>query len=154
MPASTNYLAEGTVVDVDMEEVPTWREQGSIGENQPAIGEQLSEVQRRQLERFLKGYSDIMQNQPGRTNLAEHGVNTRLAWPIKQPPYRLPYAYRQQVQEELKEVLVNGIIEESGSEWASPMALVHKKRWVFEAVCGLSEAEWGVTARSEPYASN
>ena len=127
VPVSTNYWAEETVVDVDGEEVLTWREQGSIGEDQPAIGEQLSEVQRQQLEGLLRGYSDIMLNPPGRTNLAEHDVETGSARPIKQPPYRLPYAYRQEVQEELEEMLENGIIEESGSEWASPMVLVHKK---------------------------
>ena len=82
VPVSTNYWAEEVVVNIDREEVLTWREQGSIGEDQPAIGEQLSEVQRQQLEGLLRGYSDIMQNQPGRTNLAEHDVETGSARPI------------------------------------------------------------------------
>ena len=63
VPASTNYWAEETV-DVDREEVLTWKEQGDVGEDQPVIGEQLSEVQRRQLEGLLKGYSDVMRVEP------------------------------------------------------------------------------------------
>ena len=46
---------------------------------------------------------------------------------IKQPPYRIPYAYREEVKQELKEMLNAGIIEESNSEWASPIVLVRKK---------------------------
>ena len=49
------------------------------------------------------------------------------ASPIKQPPYRIPYAYREEVKQELKEMLNAGIIEESNSEWASPIVLVRKK---------------------------
>ena len=148
VPASTNYWAEETV-DVDREEVLTWKEQGDVGEDQPVIGEQLSEVQRHQLEGLLKGYSDVMRSHPGRTNLEEHDVDTGSARPVKQPPYRLPYAYRQQVQEELADMLESGIIEESSSEWASPIVLVHKK-----AMCGLSEAEWDVAAGSVPDATD
>ena len=45
---------------------------------------------------------------------------------IKQPPYHLPHAYHEQVQEQL-EMLESGIIDESTSEWASPIVIVHKK---------------------------
>jgi len=39
----------------------------------------------------------------------------------------LPYTYRQSVKEELDEMLENGIIEPSTSEWSAPIVLVRKK---------------------------
>ena len=46
------------------------------------------------------------------------------ARPVRQPPYRLPHAYRHEVLKELEEMEESGVIE---SEWASPMVLVKKK---------------------------
>ena len=46
---------------------------------------------------------------------------------LKQPPYRLPHAYRDEVLKELAEMEKEGVIEPSMSEWASPMVLVKKK---------------------------
>ena len=42
-------------------------------------------------------------------------------------PYRLPQAYRKAVKDELDEMLDNGIIEPSRSEWSFPIVLVPKK---------------------------
>jgi len=70
-----------------------------------------------------------MSDQPGRTNLAEHQVETGSACAVHVylPPYRLPYAYRESVQKELQEMQQHGIIEPSTSERASPVVLVKKK---------------------------
>ena len=43
------------------------------------------------------------------------------------PPYRLPQAMKETLQEEIKEMLKHKIIEPSKSEWASPVILVSKK---------------------------
>ena len=37
------------------------------------------------------------------------------------------YAYREELQKELSEMLKAGIVEESQSEWSSPIVLVWKK---------------------------
>ena len=47
--------------------------------------------------------------------------------PIRQKPYGIPQAYKEKVMEELEEMEKNGIIEQSDSEWASPMVIVTKK---------------------------
>ena len=56
----------------------------------------------------------------------EHGIDTGTANPIRLPPYRLPHAYRETVQKELKEMMESGTIEKSSSEWAAPIVLVVK----------------------------
>ena len=68
-----------------------------------------------------------MKNEPGRTTFAEHRIETGDARPIRLPPYRLPYAYKDEVLKDLREMQENGIIEPSTSEWSSPIVLVKKK---------------------------
>ena len=46
---------------------------------------------------------------------------------MKQRPYRLPHAYWEEVKQELKAMLAEGVIEPSQSDWASPIVLVRKK---------------------------
>ena len=46
---------------------------------------------------------------------------------MKQRPYRLPHAYWEEVKQELKAMLVEGVIEPSQSDWASPVVLIRKK---------------------------
>ena len=52
---------------------------------------------------------------------------TGTAKPIRLPAYRLPHAYRDEVKKELDEMLRNGVIEPSNSEWSAPIVLVPKK---------------------------
>jgi len=49
------------------------------------------------------------------------------ATPTRLPPYRIPHAYREDVQHELMEMLDHGVIERSSSDWASPLVAVKKK---------------------------
>ena len=103
----------------------TWNEDSECN-NQPAIGEQLSEEQRVELSRLLEGFSDVIRNSPGRTNLVEHNL-TGDAHAVKLPPYRLPQAYRDTVKKELDQMLEQGIIESATSAWSAPIVLVKKK---------------------------
>ena len=96
------------------------------GENL-CTGRHLNDGQLRELQNLLNQYSDVMQTKPGRTHLAEHNIETGAARPVKQPPYRLPHAYQDEVLKELAEMEKEGVIESSMSEWASPMVLVKKK---------------------------
>ena len=64
---------------------------------------------------------------PAFTTLAEHKIKTGQAKPVRQPPYRLPHAYRDVVKEELHFMQENGIIEPSTRDWAAPIVLVGKK---------------------------
>ena len=75
----------------------------------------------------LQEFTDMIKSEPGRTMLAEHRIETGDARPIRQPPYRLPYAYKDEVLRDLKEIQEKGIIEPSASEWSSPIVLVKKK---------------------------
>ena len=62
--------------------------------------------------------------QPGKTHLIEYRINTG---PVHQRAYRIPPALKTEVVEQLKEVLDAGKLEESTSEWSSPIVVVKKK---------------------------
>ncbi len=66
-------------------------------------------------------------NQPGCTSLAEHKIEMGLARLVRLSLYRIPQAYRAEVEKELKEMLSQGITKSSYSEWAAPIVLVKKK---------------------------
>ena len=76
---------------------------------------------------MLNEFADVVQNKPGLTALMEHRIDTGTANLVRLSPHRLPHAYREIVQSELKEMLEGGIIDKSSSEWASPIVLVRKK---------------------------
>ena len=54
-------------------------------------------------------------------------TNTTDQQPIRQRSYRIPLAIKRDVIKELQEMKDDGIVEESTSEWASPLVIVKKK---------------------------
>ena len=124
----SSFLVDDTVeASVERElsdEILSWNSQQT---GQPKIGEQLSAIQQSDLQKLLDEFTDVLQFKPGRTTMVEHTINTRTARPVHLPPYRVPHAYREMVELELKEMLDSGIIEPSASQWSAPMVLVKKK---------------------------
>ncbi|GBM26305.1 hypothetical protein AVEN_222028-1 [Araneus ventricosus] len=59
--------------------------------------------------------------------MTQHRINTGDYPPIKQYPRRLPLARKEEAEHLVKEMVDNGIIEESSGPWASPIVLVKKK---------------------------
>ncbi|GBM26318.1 Retrovirus-related Pol polyprotein from transposon 297 [Araneus ventricosus] len=59
--------------------------------------------------------------------MTQHRINTGDHPPIKQYPRRLPLARKEEADNLVKEMVDNGIIEESSGPWASPIVLVKKK---------------------------
>ncbi|GFX08585.1 uncharacterized protein TNCV_4170841 [Trichonephila clavipes] len=55
--------------------------------------------------------------------------------PVCQPPGRLAFTERQEVNKQIEEWLNEGIIRPSSSEYANPIVMVKKKDgWIFENV--------------------
>ncbi|GFV15318.1 retrovirus-related Pol polyprotein from transposon 17.6 [Trichonephila clavipes] len=63
----------------------------------------------------------------GRRRLTKHRIDTGEHPPIKQHPRRLPFAKQEEVQNLIKDMKSNDVIEPSSSPWASPIILVRKK---------------------------
>ena len=109
----------------DGEDIPDYKEQD--GDQVYAMGEQLRAQQKTRLKFLLRDFADTLRSVPGQTTITDHkielvgpGSATRL------PPYKVPYAFRAEVQLELQHMLETGIIQPSKSEWASPLVIVKK----------------------------
>nr|XP_034325193.1 uncharacterized protein LOC117689193 [Crassostrea gigas] len=77
------------------------------------IAETLSIEQRRELEEYLKEYSAVLTNVPGRTSVLKHSVITTSDIPVRQKPYQIPHALRYEVKKELMAMVEAGTVEPS-----------------------------------------
>ena len=75
----------------------------------------------------LLSFSDVFEESLGHINVMQHKIDTRAALPIRQYPRRLPYAYRQEINNQVADMLHQGFIQPSSSPWASPFVLVKKR---------------------------
>ena len=91
------------------------------------MGEQLRDDERAGMTEMLDQFADVLRHKPGLTSLTEHSIDTGAARPVRLPPYRVPHAYRDSIQQELRDMLDNGIIEPSTSAWSAPIVPVKKK---------------------------
>ncbi len=108
-------------------------------------GDHLSPSQLTDVARLQKEFADVFSPLPGRTNLIQHHIETEPGIVVRSWPYRLPEHKKKVVQSELEAMLEMGVIEESHSDWASPIVLVPKTDG--SVLCGLSQGECGVEVR-------
>ena len=124
-PVAVNLWAEGEAPGPDPDEIVLWKDEPALQE--AAVSEKLSEIQQEQLQGLLEEYHDVLRGAPGRTDMAEHVIDTGDSRPIRLHPYRVPHAYRGEVERQVTEMLEEGVIEPSTSDWAAPIVLVRKK---------------------------
>lgn len=108
----------------DEEDIPDWNDTEGGQANK---GTQLDSRQAHELDMLLGNFESLFTALPAHTTIAEHCIPTRDARPVRLPPYRLPHAFRDQVKEELDDMLVHGFIEHSKSNWYFPLVPVKKK---------------------------
>ncbi|GBN05127.1 Retrovirus-related Pol polyprotein from transposon 17.6 [Araneus ventricosus] len=92
--------------------------------------EGLNEEQRTAVKELLQEFQSLFSTNDsdvGRCNMTQHRINTGNYPPIKQYQRRLPLAKKEEAERLVKEMVDNGIIEESSGPWASPIVLVKKK---------------------------
>lgn len=69
----------------------------------------------------------LEENERGETDLVEMEIHTGDAPPRKVPARRMPFAVRQEVAKQLRNMQDTAVIEPSCSPWASPVVMVRKK---------------------------
>ncbi|GFN96040.1 Zinc finger protein [Plakobranchus ocellatus] len=114
--------------DNDCEALPElggWGSEETV--NDLKYGDELTLDQRRQLEEVAVTYSSIFSNHPGTASTEEHCIELTSSIPVLQHPYPVPYAMRQTLRDELREMEDLGVIRKSSSPYASPVVVVKKK---------------------------
>ena len=92
--------------------------------------ELLTVEQTKELHSFLGQHHSafcLEEQEWGETDLVEMEIHTKDADPKKVPARRMPFAVRQEVARQLREMQHNGVIQPSSSPWVSPVVMVRKK---------------------------
>ena len=90
----------------------------------------LSQDEFTQLSSLLSEYAELFALDDmdlGSTDVIRHSIETGDRGPIRQPPRRIPYAFRGKVEELVDDMLARGVIQPSKSPWSSPIVLVAKR---------------------------
>ena len=98
----------------------------------------LSPMQKQQLLSLLSEFSDIFApdpKKPSQTDLVNHKITVNTSNPIYMKPRRIPLAWEKEVDDQVKEMFRNNIIQESSSPWNAPILLVKKKDQTVRFVC-------------------
>ena len=106
------------------------------------FGENLTHLEKNALSNLISGYRDIFAinpKKPSRTNLLSHEIITTNVKPMYGKPRRIPLAWENEGDTQVKEMLRNHIIRESKSPWNAPILLVKKKDQTVGFVCDFRE---------------
>lgn len=89
----------------------------------------LNEKEKTELKKFLclNEACFARPGEVGRTNMGTHKIQLKDDKPIREPPRRIPLYKRKALQEEVKKLEKNGLIEKSMSPWSSQTVMVQKK---------------------------
>jgi hypothetical protein len=79
------------------------------------------------LRRYAHVFHDSESNEFKATDLVEHQIVLEDTKPIRRPQYKTPFALRQEMKNQVENILAKGIIRESTSPWSAPAILVPKK---------------------------
>jgi len=90
----------------------------------------LDQSQQQQLDRLLENNKGLFYREGDllpQTDVVEHCIDTGDATPIKQRFYRTSQVEQTFIENEIRRMLVDGLIREAQGPWASPVVLVKKK---------------------------
>ena len=130
-PSEINQPAVRTIsASQDCEDV-SWQRVRRQKKLRQLLGEpDLPSIEKDTLLAFLVDHHhafSLEDGERGETNLIQMEIETGDAYPKRQPARRLPFALRQEVSRQLREMQSQGVIQPSKSPWASPVVLVKKK---------------------------
>ena len=121
-----------TIAEISEDEVKqTTRENIVLGEDVPVH-------ERKKITDLIYEFRDVFADNPKnpkRVNNTTHKIITPNTHPVCRKPYPIPYAHREEVDKQVKEMLANDIIRPSKSPWNAPVILVRKKDNSLRFVC-------------------
>ena len=112
-------------------------EQSSITTANVTHGD-LSADEKTSLLSLISKYNNIFAENPKKPTLVknvEHRIITEDAQPVSRKSHRIPYAWNDEINKQIQQMLENDIIRPSSSPWNAPVILVKKKDNTMRFVC-------------------
>jgi hypothetical protein len=94
----------------------------------------INSHQRGKLERLIHKYPDVLSRRLGHTHLLKYDIQLLDETPVWLPPYRLAPPKMKFLREHIQQLLKDGVIEPSCSNYSSPMFLVPKVGGTYRVV--------------------
>ena len=119
--SSTAPPNEAVVCDLTVETDPAARNNALLQKLDMKI-DHLTPEEQKPLTDLILTYSNVFAldaTELGTTDVVSHTINTGDHTPLKQPLRRTPFALREKVDELVREMLSQGVIQQSKSPWAS-----------------------------------
>ena len=88
---------------------------------------------------ILQKYEELYNEEMRITNVYEHSLKVNEDMPYNSRTYPIPYMYRKQVAKEIDEMLKQGIIERSTTNFINPIVVVKKKMKLYDFVLMLEK---------------
>ena len=92
------------------------------------ISKELTQEQTDSLNQLLMEFNETFSDVPGVTQMVRFEIDTGDSKPISTKPYPIPHKFREETDKEITQLLDDGIIVESDSEWCSPVVVRQKFR--------------------------
>jgi hypothetical protein len=96
------------------------------GHSAPVISDDLPREKVAEVNKLLDSFSDVLSVVPGHTSTVIHKINLNTTAPIRSKVYPVPIHLRDIFNREVDQLLEQGIIQRSSSEFCSPVVLVKK----------------------------
>jgi hypothetical protein len=90
----------------------------------------FSNEEKKPIEPLLLDYAQVFHDEQANdfkgTDVVGHKILLEYTRPIRKPQYRVPYALREEMKNQVDEMSRKGVIRESKSPWSAPAILVTK----------------------------
>ena len=121
--------AEASAIQTVETESPSDKVTGNAPVKEAKL-DHMPSYQEKALRKLLDQYEEIFSkgdHDLGKTNVVTLKLDTSDHPPIKQRPYKTPFAEKPKVDQHINDMLEAGVISPSNSPWASPIVIVPKK---------------------------
>lgn len=118
--------------------------------DKPKFGDNLNPQQRAELEKLLAKFPETITKKLGRTNLMTYKINIKPGHKVRCRPYQCSPIKTEELRQHIDELLKNGVIRESSSEFASPAFCVPKKGNKTRMVVNYRALNQGLTLEAMP----
>ncbi|XP_059177648.1 uncharacterized protein K02A2.6-like [Physella acuta] len=112
--------------EVDKQMIPTISYTETHISKEIIFNQRLEPQQLNDLTCLVNEFSDIISDIPGKAKVEEFKIETTSDIPVTLRPYTVPFSLKANLDEEIRNMINLGIIEESTSSYSSPVVMVKK----------------------------